>query len=166
VWPVAIVGLERVRECLGALLFVAVAVGICPALEQGADEALGFPVGLWPVGARFADADPELVAALAPAALEAGAVVGQDALDPDPALAVEAIAGGEEGERGVGGLVGVDGGEAEPGRIIDENEQVLPAGLAPRSFRAVAGNAMPRLDDPADAVARTDPPTPRRADTC
>src|SRR5581483_7834609 len=104
----AIVGVERAWECLGALVFVVVAVGVCPALEQGSDEALCFSVGLRAVGACLADADLELVAALAPAAFEAGAVVGQDTLDPDPVAAVEAVTGGKESERGVGGLVGVD----------------------------------------------------------
>jgi len=108
VWSVAIVGGECVRERLGAVAFVVVAVGVSPAFEQCADEAFCLSVGLRPVGARLADADLGLVAALAPAAFEAGAVVGEDALDPDPVSLIEAVTGGEEGERGLGGLVGVD----------------------------------------------------------
>ncbi|HET8786470.1 MAG TPA: hypothetical protein VFM38_12600 [Candidatus Limnocylindrales bacterium] len=81
-------------------------------------------------------------AALAPAAFEAGAVVGEDALDLDPVAAVEAVAGLEEGERGVGGLVRVDASEAEPCCVVDRHEHVLPACLAHRSFRAVTGDAV------------------------
>ena len=43
-WPVAIVGVERVWECVGALELVRVAVGVGPAFEQRADEALDSPM--------------------------------------------------------------------------------------------------------------------------
>jgi hypothetical protein len=52
----------------------------------------------------------------------------------------EAVTGDEEGERGVGGLIRVHTGEAEPCCLVDRNEPVLPAGLPHRSFGAVAGD--------------------------
>jgi hypothetical protein len=52
--------------------------------------------------------DAAAVAAVVPAALEAGAVVGEDAFDRDPVGGVEGAALVEEGERGVGCLVRVD----------------------------------------------------------
>ena len=78
-----------------------VAVGVGPELEQGAEEALDLAVGRRPMGPRLADGDPAPLAALCPATFEAGAVVGEDALDPDPVQAVEALAGGQEGQRRV-----------------------------------------------------------------
>ena len=70
----AIVGLERLGQGARALELVPVAVGVGPALEQGADEALGLAIGLRPVGPRLADGDPALGTASGPAALEAAAV--------------------------------------------------------------------------------------------
>ena len=67
-------------------------------------------------------------------------------------LAVEALAGGEEGERGVGCLVGVDASEAEPGGVVDRGEDVLPAGLALRTLAAVAGDAVAGPDDPPELL--------------
>ncbi len=87
---------------------------------------------------------PWRVAGVGPAALEAGAVVGQHALDLDAVRAVEADELVEEGERRVGRLVGVDGGEAEPGVVVDRHEQVLPAG-ALGSPRTIAGDAVAGL---------------------
>jgi hypothetical protein len=65
-----------------------VLVGICvrPALEQGADEAFGFAVGLRAIGAGLLDDDSVLAAGLGPAALEAGAVIGEYTLDGDAVL--------------------------------------------------------------------------------
>ena len=99
-------------------------------------------------GPRFA-----LVAGVVPAAFEAGAVVGEHALDPDPVPAVEADAGLEEGDRRGGGLVWVERGEAQPAGIVDRDEQVLPAGFALRALRAVAGDAVAGPDDPAELLA-------------
>jgi hypothetical protein len=89
---------------------------------------------------------------LCPAALEAGAVVGQHALDGDPVSAVEADDLVEECEGRVGGLVGVDRREAEPGAIVDRHEQVLPACPAGGSHRAIAGDAVAGLDDPSELL--------------
>jgi hypothetical protein len=82
--------MSRVLARGGAVAFVLVGVGVGPDLEQRADEALCFAVGLWPVGPGLADRDLVAVARLAPAALEAAAVIGDHALDRDPVPAVEA----------------------------------------------------------------------------
>jgi hypothetical protein len=117
--PEAIVGVEGGCECAGALVFVAVAVGVRLQLEQGTDEALGFAVGLRPVGAGLLGFDPPLLAGVAPAAFEAGAVVGEDALDGDAVAGVEALELIEEGEGGGRALAWVDTREAEACRIVD-----------------------------------------------
>jgi hypothetical protein len=88
VWSVAIVGVECVWECLGAFGFGGVAVGVCRSLEQGAVESFCFPVCLWSVGPRLVCGDSEFAAGVVPASVDAGAVVGEHALDPDPVAAV------------------------------------------------------------------------------
>src|SRR5438105_14941973 len=85
----------------GAFVACAVDGAVGPAVEQGADEAFGFPVCLWPVGAGAEVADAE------PAAGErvnrrpvGGAVVGQEPLDLDPVAAVEGGRAAEEADCG------------------------------------------------------------------
>jgi hypothetical protein len=95
------------------VVVVGVVAVACPVFEEGADEAFGFAVGLWSADAGVAGCDRVVVAAGVPAVLEAFSVVGEDFLDFDAVLAVEALAVVEEGERGVCCLVGVDGGVGE-----------------------------------------------------
>ncbi|HKS78438.1 MAG TPA: hypothetical protein VJQ07_06175 [Gaiellaceae bacterium] len=121
-------------------------------LEQRADQSFRFPVCLWPVRARLADGDFLLVAGVLPAAFEAGAVVGEHALDLDPVPAIEADALGEEGDCRGGGLVGVDACEGEPAGVVDRDEQVLPARETLGPFRAVACDAVAGTDDPAELL--------------
>jgi hypothetical protein len=73
-------------------------------------------------------------------------------LEPDPVLAVEALAGLEEGQRRGGRLARVEAGEAEPARVVDGGEEVEPAGLALGPLGAVAGDAMAGADDPAELL--------------
>ena len=128
-WSVAIVGVDcvwqgwRGRVRLGSC-------GVGPAFEQGADETLGLAVGLRPVGPCPFGHDLALVAGVVPAAFEAGAVVGEDALDGDAVLLVEALAGGQEADRRGVGLVRVELGVGQSGGVVDGDEQVLPAGVA------------------------------------
>ena len=74
----------------GAFAAGAVDRAVGPAVEQGADEAFGFPVCLWPVGAgaEVADAEPAAGECVHDAAV-AAAVVGEYALDDDAVAAVE-----------------------------------------------------------------------------
>ena len=51
VWSSASVVVEPAGECVAAFVAVAVDRAVGPAAEQGANEALGFSVGAWPVGA-------------------------------------------------------------------------------------------------------------------
>jgi len=62
--------------------------------------------------------------------LEVFAVVGQDGLDADLVLLVEALAVVEEAEGAVGCFVGVEGGVGESGVVVDADVEVVPAGLA------------------------------------
>jgi hypothetical protein len=91
----AIVGVERGLEGCSPFALVPVRVGVGPELEQHADKALCLAVSLRPVGTRLPHRDPSPPAALGPAPLEAGAVVAEDALDPDPLASVEALAGSQ-----------------------------------------------------------------------
>src|SRR5919198_3903663 len=86
----------------GAFVARAVDGAIGPAVEQGADEALGFAVGLWPVGAgaEVADAEPAAGEGVDGGAV-GGAVVGQEPFDLDPVAAGERDPAG--GGAGCGG---------------------------------------------------------------
>src|SRR5690349_19747562 len=95
---------------------------------------------MWPVGPCLADADAGFAAGVVPAVFEAGAVVGEDALDWDRVSAVEAVRGGEEGGRRGGGLVRVELGESEASRVVDRDEEVLPASKTLCALGAVAGD--------------------------
>src|SRR5262249_48058256 len=50
---------EPAVKCCGALLACPVDGAVGPAVDEGADEAFGFAVGLGPVGARAAASDAE-----------------------------------------------------------------------------------------------------------
>ena len=147
----------------GALVLVRVWVGVGPAFEQGADDALCFSVGLWPVGPRLLDADLALAAGVRPAALEALAVVAEYPLDTDAVTAVEAQQLLEKGERRVGGLVGVQTGEAEPAGVVDGDKQVPPASFAGCPTCPIAGDAMSGDDDPAQLLTSTWTSSPGRS---
>jgi hypothetical protein len=116
-----------------------VVVGSDPFVEQGADEAFGFAVCLGASDAGVAGCDAGVSAALFPAALEAFAVVGEDFLDGDAVLVVEALAVGEEVE-GVGGRFGgVDAAVGEAAVVVDADEEVVPAGAALGAGGAAGG---------------------------
>jgi hypothetical protein len=66
--------------------------------------------------------------------------------------AVEADELVQERGRAVACFVAVDGGEAEPGAVVDSDEQVLPAGLPFLLASAVAGDAVARFQDPAQLL--------------
>ena len=88
-----------------------------------------------------------------PAALEAGAVVGQHALDRDAVGAVEADELVQEGERGVGGLVGIDARRSRAG----SGRRSPRTGTASRPClacaRAIAGDAVAGPEDAAELLA-------------
>src|SRR5439155_1327758 len=82
-------------------------------------------------------------------------------LDPDPVPGVEAAAGIEEGERALGRRGPVETDEAESGRIVDRDVQIVPARLACGAAGAVAGDAVARHGDPAPASSGRDGAAPR-----
>src|SRR5262249_60602139 len=100
-------GPEPAVKCSGALDAGAVDGAVGPAVEERADEALGFAVGLWAARAGAQVADPELAAGDRVQRGDVGAaIVGEHAFDGD------SVAGGREeraprgSERGARGVVG------------------------------------------------------------
>src|SRR2546421_12946222 len=74
-----------------------------PTVEQGADEAFGFAVGLRPARAGAQVPDPERATGeRVDARAVGGAVVGQQPLDLDPVTGVEGERSAEEADRGCG----------------------------------------------------------------
>ena len=124
-----------------------VGIGVRPALEQRADEALGLAVGLRAIGAGLPHRDPVGCAGIRPAALEAAAVVGEHALHPNAVRAVEADELAQEGSGALGRLFAIHAGEADAGVVVDRHIQVLPAGFALRPTAAIAGDVMTGLED-------------------
>ena len=102
--------------------------GIGPLGEQGADEALGLAVRLWPVGPRLAQPDPQSLGGGGeqPAAV-AAAVVAQHPLDANAVTGVEAHRSLEEASGGDRRLVGqlLDVGDAR--MVVDRDVDPVPA---------------------------------------
>src|SRR5215467_4489122 len=132
---------EPAVKGVGAFFARAVDRAVGPAGEQGADEALCFPVCLWPVGAGAEVADAESVAGeRVRAGAVAGAVVGEYAFDGDPVTAVEGDCAAQEADRGLGGFVGQNLGVGETAVVVDGDVHELPAGdLTQRAEPACLG---------------------------
>src|SRR5690349_24689590 len=87
-WSAAIVEVEPGGERSLPLVGGAVDGAVRPSREQRADEAFGFAVGARPVGPRAQVFEPERLAGeCVHDRAVAGAVVGENALDADAALA-------------------------------------------------------------------------------
>src|SRR5689334_12537765 len=109
----------------GAFLAGAVDGAVGPAVEEGADEAFGFAVGLRPVGAGAEVVDAELAAGDGvDRAAVGGAVVGQDPFDRDPVLLVVGAGAAQEGGGGGGAFVGEDLGVGEAAVVVDGDVHV------------------------------------------
>src|SRR5918996_1713809 len=92
---------EPAVKCARAFLAGAVDGAVGPASEQRADEALGLAVRLRPVGTGAQVADAELPAGERVERGDVGgAVVGEQALDPDPVALVEDLRATQEADRG------------------------------------------------------------------
>jgi hypothetical protein len=90
-----------------------------PAVEEGADEAFGFAVCLWPVGAGAQVADAEgLARDGVDGGAIGGAVVGEEALDGDAVAAVKGDGAVEEADRGCRLFVGEDLGVGEAAVVV------------------------------------------------
>ena len=98
---------EPAVKCPRPLLARAVDGSVGSAGEQGADEALGFPVRLRPRGPRAQVPDAERSAGKRVERGDiGGAVVGQEAFDPDPIAPVEGACVTQEADRRLCLLVG------------------------------------------------------------
>src|SRR6266566_5266565 len=119
---------EPAVKCGAAFAARAVDGPVCPAVDQRADEAFRFAVGLWPVGASAAVADAESAAGeRVQGRLVGGAVVGQNALDADPVAVVEGDCAAKEADRRDGFLVGEDLGVGEAAVVVDADVHALEA---------------------------------------
>src|SRR4051794_6798053 len=134
-----------VKGC-GPFGAVAVERAVGPAAEQGADEALGFAVGLRPVGpgAQVADAEGAARDGVDGGAV-GRAVVGDQPLDGDAVAAVERDRAAQEADRGRGLLVAEDLDIGQASAVVDSDVDELPAGVADASAVGgvgVAGGAL------------------------
>jgi hypothetical protein len=113
--------------------------GIGPLAQSGLNEALGFAVGLRRVRASAAvfEAHLKTNAAKAVGAI-AAAVIGEQGADGD-AVASEEVKGiSEEGNGGVGFLIGEDLSEGQARVIVDSDVQGFPT----RMFRLTTAAAV------------------------
>ena len=123
---------EPAVKGLGAFVACAVDGAVGPAVEQGADEAFGFAVGLWAPRSRAEMADPEAAAGEGVDGGDVGAaVVGEDAFDLDAVAGEEGECALEEADRGGGFFVGEDFGVGETAVVVDGDVDELPADRAP-----------------------------------
>src|SRR4051812_35620958 len=129
---------EPAVKCCCAFGAVAVDGAVGPAGEHGADEALGFAVGLRSVGPRAQVAQTEGAAG---DGVQLGAitraVVGHHALDGDAVVAVEGDGAAQESSDGGGLLVGKYFGVGQARGVVDGDVDVVPTGrLAAASVTA------------------------------
>src|SRR5215213_5871675 len=138
----------------GSFLACGVDRAVGPAVEQGSDEAFGFPICLWPVGPGAEVADRELAAGdgVHERAV-GGAVVGQDRFDLDAVATVEGNGAAEEADRGRGFLVGEDFGVGEAAVIVDGDVDELVADGVASSSGLVDVARVVMLSPAADAPA-------------
>src|SRR5947209_1390813 len=132
---------EPAVKCAGAFVAGAVDRAVGPAVDQGADEAFGFAVGLGSAGPCAEVFDAELSAAeRVDRRGVGGSVVGEDPLDLDAVPLVVAGRAAEEGDSGGRSFVWEDFGVGEAGVIVDGDVDVLPAGGAAVAARAVGAS--------------------------
>src|SRR4029078_12989863 len=127
---------ERGRSLRGMLIGNAAG----PFPQRRLDEALGFAVGLRPIGAR----EQMLQSQSAPGAgkyfrAEHRTVVSQDAADGDSELREILHGGHQESDRIPRGLGRLERRQTAPGMIIYRHKQELPAG-AGHGVPAIASN--------------------------
>jgi len=146
---------EPAVECSAAFAAGSVDRAVGPAVEQGADEALGFPVGLRSARpcAGVVDAEPSGGERVAGRTV-GGAVVGEDALDLDAVAGKEDDGAVEKAGRGRGPFVGEDFGVGETAVVVDGDVDVVPAAeAAAMAVRVGAARASGAAWACADALA-------------
>ena len=113
-----------------ALLRVGPVSGVGPLAEGSLDEALGFAVSLRRVRARAAVLEAHLQTNLAKlVGAIAAAVIGEQGADGDAMASEKVNRVLEEGDGGVGFLIGEDAGESQARVVIDGDVQGLPTGM-------------------------------------
>ena len=102
--------------------------GIGPFAQSGLDEAFGFAVGLRRVRTSAAVFEAHLQTSLAKlVGAIAAAVIGEQSADEDAVASEEVNRIPEEGDGGVGLLIGEDASEGQARVIVDSDMQGLPA---------------------------------------
>ncbi len=139
----------------GAFVACAVDGAVGPAVEHGADQALGFAVGLRSArpGAEVADAEAAAGDCVRDRDV-GGAIVGDHPLDLDAVAGEEGECTAQEGDRGRRLFVAEHLGVGETAVVVDGDVDVVPAGCAALVAVAVA-LARPSLarEAKADALA-------------
>ena len=124
---------------------------IGPLPEQGLDEALGFPVGLWSVRAREAMAQrPRPTGPRKEARPIGAAVVSEQAPNPNPPSGKPDDGPPEKCRTEPRPLRAPDFHIGQPRRVVDRHVDVLPADPT-RPAPTIAMDAMPDPPNPADA---------------
>ena len=127
-WAVEVVVVEPGVELLVAFERGLIGSGVGPFSESGLDEAFCLSVGSGRVGSGEAVFDASCPDDLPEAPVPiTGAVVGEDALDGDGEARVEGSGHEEEEQGGAVLLIGQDGGEGDPGVVVDGDVQILVA---------------------------------------
>src|SRR3954471_21777286 len=146
---------EPAVKCCCAFGAVAVDGAVGPAGEHGADEALGFAVGLRSVGPRAQVAQTEGAAG---DGVQLGAitraVVGHHALDGDAVAAVEGDGAAQESSDGGGLLVGKYFGVGQARGVVDGDVDVVPTGRLAAAPGGVGNRQLVVAAGARDALAR------------
>src|ERR1700687_1130583 len=140
-----IVELQPGAESGTAVGGVGIGVGIGPFAQQGLNHAFGFAVSLRAIGTSAFSGDAEPAAGFAKRSRAvSAAVVSQDPLHADAAVAEFAHCAQPEGVGGVALVIGQDLGVGIARTIVDGDVHILQAD-ATQGVAAIAADAMARL---------------------
>ena len=126
--PVVVVkpGLELIIAMLGS----GINTGVSPFAQSGLDEAFGFAVGAWGVGASEVMAQTQSKNGTAESmGTITVAIIGEQAADANAQAGVISQGGMEESDGRSSGAVGQDLGKGDAGMIVDGDVEALPAGM-------------------------------------
>ena len=142
-----IVSMEPNWELGCAQLGVFIGDCVGPFAQSGLEEAFGFSVGLWGVGAREDVAQVEGFAGfLEGLGAVARAIVGHDAFNPYSEFAIIGQGGLEKGDGAFLLFVRHDFGEGEARGVVDADMDELPSDAAAVGLAAaITGDAMADL---------------------
>ena len=141
---VVVVGVEERFEDFGAVGVVGVGPQVGPLVQQGAVEAPGLSVRLWPVGAGAFVSDACGLERLVPdAGAVTGAVVGQYALDGDAEVGEERLCPAPESGGGLLAFVGEDLAVGQAGVVVDGGVDEAVADLRGTAGGSFGGGGVP-----------------------